>query len=842
MKNNPTLLTTLKLPNFSRYIHSEPVKFGIPIKKGLVKNANFLKILDHSQNTLQCNIQVSSRWSDDTLQWVSIQTTVHFFSSADVEIALYFEDNSSLREKDAVSISPLKDRLGIGNLNWRLRPSLHQSVELKSAQQTNEFSEISSIEITKGNLNQIGLSNIEWTLTTECFPQIQLKKIQINLANTSAMAIKNGLWDLGDPNSFEFLEFCGLYQLESASCIESKIELLKENLSLELLPQCEELFQASSGGENWNSLNHQNKSGEVTTPFRGFRWKGATSQGEGERANPIITLVTSEAKVQIALPQFWQKFPSKVKTSAKGIEISLFPELKFPHELQPGEQCTHTIYIQEISYENPTDKTTPDFDLKWVFAPTFIQLDPRYIAETESLFCFYTTDSRTQKYHLAMQEGVEGPNSFFSKREIIDEYGWRNFGDVYADHETQYYKENLPLISHYNNQYDLLYGFLIQFLRTQNHKWYQLSFDLVEHILDIDIYHTTQDKVAFNGGYFWHTDHYVHAHTSTHRTYSKKHPLANTGKYGGGPSNEHNYTSGILLWYLLTGDSRAKKEVQHLAEWVIRQDNGENTIFQYLVKGYTGRASATYSEDFHGPGRGCGNSINALLDAYTLTKDIKYLNYAELLIRRTVHPQMDLNSLDLKNLEGRWSYLVYLQALGKYLYIKRKFHYEDNMYSYGVLTLNHFALWMAQHELPFQDQMEKVEYPTETWVAHDMRKCHIFYLASFFCGIQNRTLFQERAQFFYDRCLLDLEKYPTRTQTRPMAILLSCGYVYDYFLNCSTQPIYHQLPNEKFPPQSVFVSQKTLFKQTVKTPRGFIKALFLCFHPIFMKRLFYRQW
>ena len=46
-------------------------------------------------------------------------------------------------------------------------------------------------------------------------------------------------------------------------------------------------------------------------------------------------------------------------------------------------------------------------------------------------------------------------------------------------------------------------------------------------------------KRVYNGGMFWHTSHYADADTSTHRTYPR---LAKNG--GGGPSAEHNYTSG----------------------------------------------------------------------------------------------------------------------------------------------------------------------------------------------------------------------------------------------------------------------------------------------------------
>ena len=74
--------------------------------------------------------------------------------------------------------------------------------------------------------------------------------------------------------------------------------------------------------------------------------------------------------------------------------------------------------------------------------------------------------------------------------------------------------------------------------------------ELAAHVIDIDIYHTDRDKAAYNGGLFWHTSHYVDAGTLDATAPTRAQP----GVGGGGPANEHNYTAGLLLHYLLTGD------------------------------------------------------------------------------------------------------------------------------------------------------------------------------------------------------------------------------------------------------------------------------------------------
>src|SRR5208282_1426603 len=145
------------------------------------------------------------------------------------------------------------------------------------------------------------------------------------------------------------------------------------------------------------------------------------------------------------------------------------------------------------------------------------------------------------------------------------------------------------------------------------------------HVMDIDRYHTTKDKAAYNGGLFWFTDHYLSAETCTHRTYSRLNRPTGNQDYGGGPSSNHNFTSGLALYYLLTGDPEALAAVIGLADWVVAMDDGRKNILGLLDGGPTGLASCTADLDYHGPGRGAGNSINVLVDAWHLTGRPDYL-------------------------------------------------------------------------------------------------------------------------------------------------------------------------------------------------------------------------
>jgi len=56
----------------------------------------------------------------------------------------------------------------------------------------------------------------------------------------------------------------------------------------------------------------------------------------------------------------------------------------------------------------------------------------------------YLSEARADQYSLQ------------KRREAIDEYGWRNFGEIHADHEQTHFSGTGTVVSHYNNQFDLI--------------------------------------------------------------------------------------------------------------------------------------------------------------------------------------------------------------------------------------------------------------------------------------------------------------------------------------------------------------------------------------------------
>jgi hypothetical protein len=473
-----------------------------------------------------------------------------------------------------------------------------------------------------------------------------------------------------------------------------------------------------------------------------------------------------------------------LEANGNELVLRLFPrQYSDVFELQGGEQKTHTIYL---AFSGPGKAPS---HLAWAHQRLVPRATPEWYAASKA--CAYlspVSDDSNENCRELIDCAISGSQSFFARREIIDEYGWRHFGDMYADHEAVGHTGETPLVAHYNNQYDVLYGAIVDYLRGGEPSWFDLASDLARHVIDIDIYHTQEDRAAYNGGLFWHTDHYLNAGTATHRAYSKANlNLRDHHSYGGGPSNEQNYTSGLLHYYYLTGDETAREAVLSLANWVINMDNGLCQPLGFVDRRATGLSSCTASRDYHGPGRGAGNSINALLDAYALTKGESYIRKTEELVRRCIHPEDDIGPRGLDDPEHRWSYLVFLQVLGKYLNAKIEAGENDYMYAYAQASLLHYAEWMLHHEVRYSTVLHKVEIPTETWSAQDIRKSVVFHVAAKHAHEPLREALQRKADFFFDTCIIDLRAWKTCTLTRPLVLLLTNAYVHSYFQQHSNE-------------------------------------------------------
>jgi hypothetical protein len=637
---------------------------------------------------------------------------------------------------------------------------------------------------------------------------VELQFFAGSSAVRAAVAIHNphrahhpgGIWELGDPGSILIREVALRVKMREAFTSAEYTVTADGAPSLAHLPF--ELYQDSSGGEQWSHVNHITRDGDVAATFRGYRVRAGKDITYGWRATPSLTTRSPHACAGIAVEHFWQNCPVGLAAENDTLSFNMLSrEHAACHELQGGERKTFRCVLRF------GDDPCAQDARHWGTAPAIARLMPSAYAAAKAIpFISPAADDIDPRYRTLVHAALNGPSSFERKREVIDEYGWRNFGDLYADHENAYSGEPQPIVSHYNNQYDAIAGFACQFMRTGDERWFRHLTELAAHVRDIDIYHTDDDKAAYNHGLFWNTSHYVAAGRCTHRAFPR-HPRVS----GGGPSNEHNYTTGLMLHWLMTGDTQSREAVLELAGWVMAMDDGSQNVLRWVCRGATGLASHTHTPDFHGPGRGAGHSILALLDGHRVSQERRFLSKAEELIRRCAHPADDIQSLQLLDAERRWSYTAYLQALGRYLDYKATLGENDDAYAYARATLVHYATWMSAHEYPYLEKPEILEYPTETWAAQDLRKADVFAYAAGHTEGRLRERFLADAKRFVDTSFSTLLAAESRALARPLVLLLSHGFMHMHTRAAECRP--RPEGPTVFAPPVRFIPQRARVKQ-----------------------------
>jgi YetA-like protein len=765
----------------------EPVTVGLPWPRGAVNDDRCFRLIgpDGTEQVLQT--KVLDRWPDGSVRWCLFD----FLATWDGQ----FSRDAESSEPSAAS----GYRIEIGN-DSRIPPTVSIGNTPRRIRYAINVQSIRIADLEADFVEQDGPIRRVWKMSDESVGPLVLSgrweefagnstaRIQLTIRNLQPADHPGGNWDLGNGGSTTFPYLNVYFDIDDSIA----------NGTLRVSPDRGEpsqsahrelaLHQRSSGERNWNSTNHLDRTRSIPFTQRGYSLECDETTVMGSRSTPIATLEYEGGMIGFAMPYFWQNFPKRVHAVRNSITLQLFHG---ETELQGGEQKTHTFYIA-FGRDTITDEP-----MVWCRSPTVVTASPEWYAASGAIP--YLTPKATDphvKYLALADQAIEGPDTFLHKREKIDEYGWRNFGDIYGDHEAVYHKGETPLISHYNNQYDCVLGFLAQFLRSGDLRWLTQGLECADHTCDIDIYHTDGDKAAYNRGLFWHTYHYADADTGTHRAYpksitrgptesltTKMDDLGETAKQlkksyavGGGPSASHNYNAGLMLAYFLTGNPLYRDSALDLANFVINMEDPTKTPFRFLSRENTGLATESGGGGYHGPGRAAANSILALLVGHRLTGERKYLDKAEQLIRRVVHPKQNLDSLDLLNAELRWFYTMTLQALGEYLDYKIELNQLDEHYAYARLTLLHYARWMATRERPILGTPEKLQYPTETWAAQDMRKVEVFQFAAKHATGEERAKFLERADWFFNYVSNTVPQFETKSLCRPVILMMRYGW------------------------------------------------------------------
>ncbi len=818
---------------------NEHITLGVPFAPGELLSHEDVKFFDNNDSEIFASAIPLSYWQDKSIRWLRVkaylpskrnntetqQNTSHIYLKKSAYQQVHIKDECTQDTADTLHINVNENRLSIektkflhlklSSLNTKLAFKIAAKSELKCTNIQNIF------ETEYSNNNEpyacVIRQSAELSIDGEHAASLQARievnfasesiDIQMDVHNNQAQVPEQGKWDLGNTNSI-FFESMGFEITSSKECKRAidinndvvfankahKDAASKSDYSYEKATYSNTniiLIQHSSGGEYWDSPNHKTADNKVTLTKKGASIFVGQNQKTIERASPKLLTSLGTHTLSITPKHFWQKFPASIELTEQCNSIK-YVDTQNPDaiEIQPGETKSHSISIEMHVNENELSNSATAGANKCCDSEFQVFVPVSRIDASKTL-PWFSQAAKNEKLHHIVELGLNGESNFFKKREALDEFGWRHFGDIYADHEADTYDGELPFVSHYNNQYDPLYGFLKQWLLVQDSRWRELADDLFDHLINIDIYRTEHDKPEYNNGLFWHTDHYVQAETATHRTYSRHQAsdvyMDHAG--GGGPGAHHCYSTGIALYYFLTGDERAATTLVGMANWMKHIYEGDGTLLgKFLQLKNANHLTMPFSEKLllgAGTGivrnpitnqypldRGTGNYVNVLLDAYELTQQTSYLDDIERIILNTISKDDNFEDRHFEDIENTWFYTVLLQASAKYLHFISTFELKRQASQAVIDALVHYITYIAAHEQPALKNAEVLEYPNDTWTGQDIRKVQLLCIGSLLVDEPQKTIYIDKANELNDWICQKLSVSKERFYTRILALTM----------------------------------------------------------------------
>ena len=369
---------------------AEPITVGVPLPKGACVDARRLTVVDAEGSPVALQTRVLDRWTDGSVRWALLDFQAAVVTATDVFRLIV---GTSVRDAAAHSAIVCRDRDGVleidtGRAVFCLRRGhparlgrdslaagggdLFQSVAIDGVPfiapgrtgfsvrgdegpctvafddiALEEAGAIRTTVLARGRALAPDASTlVDLDLRLHFFAGSPTVRFVATVRNPRAATHPGGFWELGDAGSVYLRE------------VAFRVGLADSSASLE--PWCSaapghsaspvslpfEIYQESSGGAEWQHPNHRNREGVVPLRWRGYRLRSGGSESRGDRATPIVGLGFGQRSVAAMLPAFWQNFPKAIEATSYDVVVRLFPPQSGDvHELQGGEQKTHTFYV-----------------------------------------------------------------------------------------------------------------------------------------------------------------------------------------------------------------------------------------------------------------------------------------------------------------------------------------------------------------------------------------------------------------------------------------------------------------------------------------------------------------
>ena len=287
-----------------RRIH-EPVTVGVPFPKGIVFDPLGLTLFDQHDRPRELQVQILARWFDDSIKWALLDflADVEPKASAEYQVKYCSTPHTAApnipvrRVADAIVVDTgqgafcinthtLKpfDRIEMQGSPIVTTPGSKIVLTDDAAREYEPTITQLSVDTAGPIRTTLGVHGKFYTSTRKTFADFTARlnfyahsnfvEVKFTLRNPRAAHHPGGLWDLGDKGSIYFKDLSLHVPLASNEQPRTHWLVQPDEPLIQSHSPNVEIYQDSSGGENWNSANHVNRFGKVMTSFRGFRVTG----------------------------------------------------------------------------------------------------------------------------------------------------------------------------------------------------------------------------------------------------------------------------------------------------------------------------------------------------------------------------------------------------------------------------------------------------------------------------------------------------------------------------------------------------------------------------------------
>ncbi len=328
--------------------------------------------------------------------------------------------------------------------------------------------------------------------------------------------------------------------------------------------------------------------------------------GEVKKARGDGKLELSEYKVHIK--DFWQNYPKSISWDNDTAQIGLMPFLEHKEvydEYTPEEKRQLLYFITDKGYQIHVG-------MRRLTKIGFSVTETEAVRLTETILMRPSLDEieKSRAYGRVLRCCAEtkhfddiaeqGYKMFIGLKDKKREYGMFNYGDWHGERN----------INWGNNEYDLPYAGAIQFLRGAGEEYAKMGLLAAEHMEQVDHVRVHENE-AFSGMFYLHTP----GHSYYYEEFKDESAWEYFNVHVG-----HIFVHGLTEWYKITGEELFKNAVLRCADTLCQV---YGTEFDFVTE------------------REPAWAMLAMMDAFELTRDKKYLNACDMMVRRVDFKQDD---------------------------------------------------------------------------------------------------------------------------------------------------------------------------------------------------------